>query len=98
VAEAAEVVFVNVADDAALEVVLFGPGGVAEGLGQETVVVDMGTTSPGATRDFAARLAGQGTAMLDAPVSGGEAGAVAGTLSIMVGGPEAAFRRVLPYL
>lgn len=96
VAEAAEVVFVNVADDAALEVVLFGPGGVAEGLGQETVVVDMGTTSPGATRDFAARLAGQGAAMLDAPVSGGEAGAVAGTLSIMVGGPEAAFRRVLP--
>jgi 2-hydroxy-3-oxopropionate reductase len=97
VAEAAEVVFVNVADDAALEAVLFGPDGAAEGLGPDAVVVDMGTTSPAATREFAARLAGQGAAMLDAPVSGGEAGAVAGTLSIMVGGPEAAFRHVLPF-
>jgi 2-hydroxy-3-oxopropionate reductase len=96
VAQAADIVFVNVADDEALEAVLFGPDGVAEGLGQNAVVVDMGTTSPDATRDFAGRLAGQGTAMLDAPVSGGEAGARAGTLSIMAGGPEAAFRRVLP--
>jgi 2-hydroxy-3-oxopropionate reductase len=56
----------------------------------------MGTTSPAATREFAERLAGQGAAMLDAPVSGGEAGAIAGSLSIMVGGPEAAFRRALP--
>jgi len=96
VAQAADIVFVNVADDEALEAVLFGPDGVTEGLGQNAVVVDMGTTSPDATREFAGRLAGQGTAMLDAPVSGGEAGARAGTLSIMAGGPEAAFRRVLP--
>jgi len=96
VAQAADIVFVNVADDEALEAVLFGPDGGTEGLGQNAVVVDMGTTSPDATRDFAGRLAGQGTAMLDAPVSGGEAGARAGTLSIMSGGPEAAFRRVLP--
>lgn len=97
VAQVADIVFVNVSDDAALEAVLFGPAGVAEAIGAEAVVVDMGTTSPGATRDFAARLARQGALLVDAPVSGGEAGAKAGALSIMAGGPEAAFARVLPY-
>jgi 2-hydroxy-3-oxopropionate reductase len=96
VAEAAAIVFVNVSDDAALEAVLFGPEGAAEGLAEDAVVVDMGTTSPAATRDFSARLARRGVHLLDAPVSGGEAGAKAGTLSIMAGGPEAAYRRVLP--
>ena len=96
VAEVADVVFVNVSDDAAVEAVLFGPGGVVDGIVPEGIVVDMGTTSPAATRDFAARLARQGAVLLDAPVSGGEAGAKAGTLSIMVGGPEAAFRKVKP--
>ncbi len=96
VAEVADVVFVNVSDDTALATVLFGPGGAAEGLRQNALVVDMGTTSPAATREFAERLAGQGAALLDAPVSGGEAGAIAGSLSIMVGGPEAAFRRARP--
>ena len=96
VARIADVVFVNVADDAALEAVLFGPEGAAEVLGQDAVVVDMGTTSPAATRDFAARLARQGALLVDAPVSGGEAGAKAGTLSIMVGAPQPAFARLLP--
>jgi 3-hydroxyisobutyrate dehydrogenase-like beta-hydroxyacid dehydrogenase len=96
VAEVADILFINVSDDAALDAVLFGPGGAAEGLGQDAVVVDMGTTSPASTRDFAARLAHQGTVLMDAPVSGGEAGSKAGTLSIMVGGPESAFARVLP--
>jgi 2-hydroxy-3-oxopropionate reductase len=98
VAMASAVVFVNVSDDAAVEEVLFGPSGLVHGLAQGAVVVDMGTTSPAATRRFAQRLAGQGVSLLDAPVSGGEAGARAGTLSIMVGGPVEAYRRVLPLL
>ena len=96
VAELADIVCVNVSDDAAVEAVLFGPDGVVDGIGQDGIVVDMGTTSPAATRDFSGRLARQGAVLLDAPVSGGEAGAKAGTLSIMVGGPEPAFRKVLP--
>lgn len=96
VAQAVAVLFINVSDDAAVESVLFGPHGAAAGLCGDSVVVDMGTTSPTATRGFAARLAEAGVAWLDAPVSGGEAGAKAGTLSIMVGGAEAVFDRVLP--
>jgi len=96
VAEVADIIFINVSDDAALEAVLFGSGGAAEGLGQDAIVVDMGTTSPATTRDYSVRLARQGAVLVDAPVSGGEAGAKAGTLSIMAGGPEPAFRRVLP--
>ncbi len=96
VAELADIVFVNVADDAAVEAVLFGADGVVDGIGQDGIVVDMGTTSPAATRDFAARLARQGAILLDAPVSGGEAGAKTATLSIMAGGPEPAFRKALP--
>ncbi len=98
VAMASGIVFVNVSDDAAVEEVLFGTSGLMHGLAKGSIVVDMGTTSPAATRDFARRLAQQGVTLLDAPVSGGEAGARAGTLSIMVGGPVDAFRRVLPLL
>ena len=97
-ADLADTVFVNVSDDAAVAEVLFGARGLAQGLRAGAVVVDMGTTSPAATREFAARLAAQEVALLDAPVSGGEAGARAGTLSIMVGGDAASFARVLPYL
>lgn len=95
---ASRIVFVNVSDDAAVEAVLFGTAGLAHGLAEGAIVVDMGTTSPTATRVFASRLAQQGVTLIDAPVSGGEAGARAGTLSIMVGGPVDAFRRVLPLL
>jgi 2-hydroxy-3-oxopropionate reductase len=98
VAAASSIIFVNVSDDAAVEEVLFGPLGLVHGLAPGAVVVDMGTTSPAATRGFAERLAELGVSLLDAPVSGGEAGARAGTLSIMVGGPVDAFRRVLPLL
>lgn len=94
-AAASEILFINVSDDAALEAVLSGPDGAAAGLRTGGIVVDLGTTSLAATRSFSARLAAQGVAWLDAPVSGGEAGAQAGTLSIMAGGPEAAFGRVL---
>ncbi len=96
VAAASRVVFVNVSDDAAVAEVLFGELGVTSALASGGIVVDMGTTSPTATREHAARLADAGIDLLDAPVSGGEAGARAGTLSIMVGGPRDAFERVLP--
>mgnify|MGYP000979500329 FL=1 len=95
-ARAVEVLFINVSDDAAVEAVLFGPDGAMAGLAAGSVVVDMGTTSPAATRAFAARLAESSVSWLDAPVSGGESGAKAATLSIMVGGEEAVFSRVLP--
>lgn len=78
------------------EVVLFGPGGVVEGAPPGHVVIDMATISPAATRAFAARLATHSVEMLDAPVSGGEGGARAATLAIMVGGKKEVFDRCLP--
>ena len=91
-----DVVFTMVSDTPDVEEVIFGPGGVAEGIAPGGVVVDMSTISPSATRSMAERLAGQGVQMLDAPVSGGDLGAINGTLSIMVGGEGGAFERVLP--
>jgi 2-hydroxy-3-oxopropionate reductase len=76
--------------------VLFGQNGAAGGLVGGSIVVDMGTTAPTYTRQLAGRLAERGIELVDAPVSGGEAGAIAGTLSIMAGASEAAFERVLP--
>ncbi len=96
VARAAEILFLNVSDDAALEAVLFSANGAASGLRADSIVVDMGTTSPAYTRQLALRLQQHNVHLIDAPVSGGQAGAIAGTLSIMAGGPEAAFQRVLP--
>jgi 2-hydroxy-3-oxopropionate reductase len=96
VAERSEVVFSIVPDTPDVERVLFGPGGVAEGLAPGKVFVDMSSISPAATRDMAGRLAGQGCHYLDAPVSGGDLGARQATLTIMVGGNEAAFERVRP--
>ena len=92
----AEVVIVMVPDTPDVEAALFGPHGVAEGLRKGTLVIDMSSISPIATKDFAARIAKLGCDYLDAPVSGGEVGAKAASLSIMVGGKEAAFRRALP--
>ena len=97
VAREAEVTFVMVPDTPDVERVLFAPGGVAEGVRPGAVVVDMSSISPIATRDFAARVRQLGAEYLDAPVSGGEVGAKAGTLTIMVGGEAAAFERVRPY-
>ncbi|MBV9880747.1 MAG: 2-hydroxy-3-oxopropionate reductase [Gemmatirosa sp.] len=97
VAERADVTFVMVPDTPDVERVLFGPDGVAEGLRAGTVVVDMSSISPIATRAFAERLRALGADYLDAPVSGGEVGAKAGTLTIMVGGDAAVFERVRPY-
>lgn len=91
-----DLIFTMVSDTPDVEEVLFGPGGVIEGVAAGAVVVDMSTISPAAGRDMARRLAALGVAMLDAPVSGGDGGAVNGTLSIMVGGESAVFERVLP--
>jgi len=94
------VIFIMVPDTPQVEEVLFAEDGVAAGLkaGSQSgkVVVDMSSISPVATKDFARRIRELGCDYLDAPVSGGEVGARAGTLTIMVGGSEAAFDRVRP--
>lgn len=98
VARASDVVVTIVSDTPDVEAVLFGPAGAAEGAEPGAVVIDMSTIAPSATRDFAARLAEHGIAMLDAPVSGGSEGAKKGTLSIFVGGDAATLERVRPVL
>ncbi len=87
-----------VTDTPDVEQVLFGPHGAAETLRPGACVVDLSTIDPEATRDFAARLAARGVTLLDAPVTGGDSGARNATLTIMVGGPAAAFERVRPIL
>ena len=85
-----------VPDTPDVEEVLFGPDGVAEGLKPGTLVIDMSSISPIATKEFAKKINALGCDYLDAPVSGGEVGAKQATLTIMVGGPEAAFARAKP--
>ena len=96
VAERADVIFTMLPDTPDVERVLFGPQGVAEGLAAGKTVVDMSSIAPLATKGFAERINALGCDYLDAPVSGGEVGAKAGSLTIMVGGPDAAFARVKP--
>lgn len=98
VAATADVVFSMVTDDAALAAVTSGPDGILAGLRPATVYVDMSTVSPHASRDLAERVRASGATMLDAPVSGSVPAAESGTLSIMVGGPRAAFEAVEPLL
>jgi 2-hydroxy-3-oxopropionate reductase len=95
-ARQSDVMFTMVSDTKDVEAVLLGPAGVVEAARPGSVVVDMSTISPSATRAMAERLAEQQVEMLDAPVSGGEVGAINGTLSIMAGGPDSAFDRVRP--
>ena len=96
VAKNSEVTIIMVPDTPDVEKVLFNRGGVAEGLSKGKIVVDMSSISPIATKEFATRVNATGADYLDAPVSGGEVGAKAASLTIMVGGPEAAFERVKP--
>lgn len=98
VALRADIVFTMVPDTPDVERVLFGPDGLAEGLSPGNAVVDMSSISPIETKAFAKRLTDAGVEFLDAPVSGGEVGAKAASLTIMVGGTEAGFERVLPLL
>ncbi len=97
-ARRSDIMLVCVSDTPDVEHVLFGEDGIAHGAGAGTLVIDSSTISPKATKDFAARLAERGIAMLDAPVSGGSEGAERGTLSVMVGGEAASFERALPVL
>jgi 2-hydroxy-3-oxopropionate reductase len=96
VAQQAEVVITMVPDTPDVASALFGPGGVAEGLSPGKIVVDMSSISPMDTKAFAKRVNELGCRYLDAPVSGGEVGAKAATLTIMVGGPQDAFEKVKP--
>lgn len=98
VAAASDIVITIVSDTPDVEAVLFGPGGVAEGAKADSLVIEMSTISPSATRDFAKRLAANGVAMLDGPVSGGSEGAKKGTLSIFIGGDAADLERARPVL
>ena len=97
VAQVSDIVFTMVPDTPDAEAVLFGKDGVAEGLRPGTIVVDMSSISPIATKDFATRLEDMGARMLDAPVSGGQVGAENASLSIMVGGPSEVFEQIKPY-
>jgi 3-hydroxyisobutyrate dehydrogenase len=85
-----------VSDTPDVEAVILGERGVLEGAAKGTLVVDMSTISPRATREMAERLGARGVHMLDAPVSGGSEGAAKGTLSIMVGGDAVQLERVMP--
>jgi len=96
VAQEAESIIVMVPDTPQVEDVLFRDQGIAAGVGPGKVVIDMSSISPSATKQFAEKIKASGAEYLDAPVSGGEVGAKAGSLSIMVGGSEAAFERALP--
>jgi len=96
VAQAAEIIFVMVPDTPDVDKVLFGKDGVAEGLAKGKIVVDMSSISPVETKDFAKRINDLGCEYLDAPVSGGEVGAKAASLTIMVGGGQATFDTVKP--
>jgi 3-hydroxyisobutyrate dehydrogenase-like beta-hydroxyacid dehydrogenase len=98
VAEAADVIFSMVTDDAALEAITGGPDGILAGLAPGKIYIDMSTVSPQASRIIAQSVRGLGASMLDAPVSGSVPAAEDGSLVIMVGGPEKAFRTVEPLL
>ena len=96
VAQKADIVFLMLPDTPDVEAVLFGKDGVASGLSKGKTVVDMSSISPIDTKAFAKKINELGCDYLDAPVSGGEVGAKAASLTIMVGGPEATFERIKP--
>ena len=98
VARRTTVVITMVPDTPDVEAVLTGPDGILSGVRPGAVVIDMSSISPPATRRLAAMVAARGASMLDAPVSGGEIGAINATLSIMVGGDKAAVEQVRPIL
>jgi len=96
VARASEVTITMLPDTPDVERILLGKNGVIEGAASGTLVIDMSSISPIATAEFATKFGEIGVGYLDAPVSGGEVGAKAATLTVMVGGPKAEFERALP--
>jgi 2-hydroxy-3-oxopropionate reductase len=97
-AESSQVIITMVPDSPDVEAAVLGEGGVIEGVSAGDVVIEMSTIAAGVGRRVAAALAGKDVAMLGCPVSGGPQGAEAGSLSIMCGGPKAAFDQCLPIL
>jgi 2-hydroxy-3-oxopropionate reductase len=95
-AEKGDVIIVMVPDTPDVETVLFGKNGLADGLSAGKIVIDMSSISPVETKQFAEKINALGCKYLDAPVSGGEVGAKAGTLTIMVGGDQETFDKALP--
>lgn len=98
VAEESDIIITMLPDSPDVQQVVTGPDGVLEGLRKGAALVDMSTISPMVTQELAKAVRAKGAEMLDAPVSGGEKGAIDATLSIMVGGPEETFARVKPIL
>jgi len=98
VASKADVIITMLPDTPDVANVLFGEQGVAQGLSAGKIVIDMSSISPTETKRFAEKIAALGAIYFDAPVSGGEVGAKAATLTIMVGGPEEHYERILPLL
>ena len=96
VASGNSVIITIVSDTPDVESVILGENGVIEGIKPESVVIDMSTISPQVTQKLAARLGEKGAYMIDAPVSGGEQGAINGMLSIMAGGDAQIFERCRP--
>jgi 2-hydroxy-3-oxopropionate reductase len=96
VAEACDLVITMLPDSPDVEAVVAGEGGVLEGIRDSALLVDMSTISPVVTEELAAKVREKGASMLDAPVSGGDVGAVDGALSIMVGGSKEDFERARP--
>jgi len=97
IAQKSDVIIIMVPDTPDVEAVLFGKDGVVEGVKPGSIVVDMSSISPIATKEFAKKLNAMGIKMLDAPVSGGQVGAEKATLSIMVGGLPEVFQQIKPY-
>ncbi|MBN1231041.1 MAG: NAD-binding protein [Anaerolineales bacterium] len=98
VAENVDVVFTNLPDSPDVEKVVLGKDGILDGAHEGLIFIDNSTIKPASARMLAEKLAEKGVMALDAPVSGGDIGAINGTLSIMVGGPEEALEKVLPIL
>jgi 2-hydroxy-3-oxopropionate reductase len=96
VAERSDIIITMLPDSPDVEQVVAGRGGILEGIRPGALLVDMSTISPVVTRELSDLLKAHGAAMLDAPVSGGDVGAIEGSLSIMVGGEAAHFVRALP--
>jgi 2-hydroxy-3-oxopropionate reductase len=96
VAQKSDVVISMLPDSPQVREVVAGEDGVLEGISEGALLIDMSTISPVVTEELAEALQGKGASMLDAPVSGGDVGAIEGTLSIMVGGEQADFRRAKP--
>jgi 2-hydroxy-3-oxopropionate reductase len=98
VAAQVDVIFTNLPDSPDVELVALGENGIIEGAHEGLIFIDNSTIKPATTRTIGDKLAKKGVIMLDAPVSGGDIGAINGTLSIMVGGPKEALEKALPIL